>query len=90
MKKIHQELASFQGSSMDQINLDGKEIIRSIKTRHFRLSFSPVGPVCVRDFRSYSSDFLRKFYHDDLILTSSQAFILCDQLAGLNAIDFRY
>jgi hypothetical protein len=23
-------------------------------------------------------------------MTSSQAFILCDQLAGLNAIDFRY
>lgn len=32
----------------------------------------------------------RKFYYDDSILTSSQAFILCDQLAGLSAIDFRY
>lgn len=32
----------------------------------------------------------RKFYHDDSIMTSSQAFILCDQLAGLSAIDFRY
>ena len=32
---------------------------------------------------------VRKFYHDDAILTSSQAFILSDQLAGLSAIDFR-
>lgn len=34
--------------------------------------------------------FLRKYYHDDSIMTSSNAFILCDQLAGLNALDFRY
>jgi len=38
-------------------------------------------------FNKYSS---RKFYHDDSIMTASQAFILCDQLAGLGAIDFRY
>lgn len=33
---------------------------------------------------------VRKLYHDDSILTSSEALILCDQLAGLSAIDFRY
>jgi hypothetical protein len=33
---------------------------------------------------------VRKFYYDDSILISSQAFILCDQLAGLNAIDFSF
>ncbi|CAF0918957.1 unnamed protein product [Adineta ricciae] len=33
---------------------------------------------------------VRKFYHDDAIMTSSQAFILCDQLAGLSAIDFSF
>ncbi|CAF1312819.1 unnamed protein product [Adineta steineri] len=33
---------------------------------------------------------VRKFYHDDSIMTSSQAFILCDQLAGLSAIDFSF
>ncbi|CAF3339749.1 unnamed protein product [Rotaria sp. Silwood1] len=33
---------------------------------------------------------VQKFYHDDSIMTSSQAFILCDQLAGLNAIDFSF
>ncbi|CAF5114090.1 unnamed protein product, partial [Rotaria sp. Silwood1] len=33
---------------------------------------------------------VRKFYHEDSIMTASQAFILCDQLAGLSAIDFRY
>jgi hypothetical protein len=36
------------------------------------------------------SNITRKFYHDDSIMTSPQAFILCDQLAGLSAIDFRY
>jgi hypothetical protein len=33
---------------------------------------------------------VKKFYYDDSIMTSSQAFILCDQLAGLNAIDFSF
>ncbi|CAF3525702.1 unnamed protein product [Rotaria socialis] len=33
---------------------------------------------------------VRKFYHDDSIMISSQAFILCDQLAGLNTIDFSF
>jgi len=33
---------------------------------------------------------VRKFYYDDSIMTSSQAFILCDQLAGLSAIDFSF
>ncbi|CAF1134069.1 unnamed protein product [Rotaria sordida] len=33
---------------------------------------------------------VRKFYHEDSIMTSSQAFILCDQLAGLSAIDFSF
>ncbi|CAF0730161.1 unnamed protein product [Didymodactylos carnosus] len=33
---------------------------------------------------------VRKFYHDDSIMTSSQAFILCDQLTGLSAIDFSF
>jgi len=33
---------------------------------------------------------VRKFYHDDSIMISSHAFILCDQLAGLNAIDFSF
>lgn len=32
----------------------------------------------------------RKFYYDDSILTSNQAFILCDQLAGLSALDFSF
>ena len=34
--------------------------------------------------------FWRKFYHEDSIILSSQAYILSDQLAGLNALDFRY
>ncbi|CAF3421801.1 unnamed protein product [Rotaria socialis] len=33
---------------------------------------------------------VRKFYHDDSLMASSQAFILCDQLAGLNALDFSF
>ncbi|CAF3848944.1 unnamed protein product [Rotaria sp. Silwood1] len=33
---------------------------------------------------------VRKFYHEDSIMTASQAFILCDQLAGLSAIDFSF
>ncbi|CAF2858309.1 unnamed protein product [Rotaria sp. Silwood2] len=33
---------------------------------------------------------VRKFYYEDSIMTSSQAFILCDQLAGLSAIDFSF
>jgi hypothetical protein len=33
---------------------------------------------------------VRKLYHDDAILTSSEALILCDQLAGLSAIDFSF
>jgi hypothetical protein len=33
---------------------------------------------------------VKKFYYDDSIMTSSHAFILCDQLAGLNAIDFSF
>ncbi|CAF0798126.1 unnamed protein product [Adineta steineri] len=33
---------------------------------------------------------VRKFYHDDSIMTSSQVFIICDQLAALNAIDFSF
>ncbi len=32
---------------------------------------------------------VRKFYHDDAIITANQAFILCEQLAGLSVIDFR-
>ncbi|CAF2708770.1 unnamed protein product [Rotaria sp. Silwood2] len=36
------------------------------------------------------SHLVRKFYHDDSIMMSSQAFILCDQLAGLNTIDFSF
>lgn len=43
----------------------------------------------IKTLKSYEFCF-RKFYHDDSIIMSSQAFILCDQLAGLNAIDFRY
>lgn len=33
--------------------------------------------------------FIRKYYHDDSIMTSSHAFILSDQLTGLTPIDFR-
>lgn len=33
---------------------------------------------------------VRKYYNDDSILTSNQAFILCDQLAGLSALDFSF
>lgn len=33
---------------------------------------------------------VRKFYHDDSIMISPHAFILCDQLAGLSAIDFSF
>lgn len=33
---------------------------------------------------------VRKYFHDDSILTSNQAFILCDQLAGLSALDFSF
>ena len=51
-----------------------------------RYLYSKATPHCSR-----SRSFLcRKFYHDDSIMASSQAFILCDQLAGLSAIDFRY
>ncbi|CAF0951497.1 unnamed protein product [Rotaria sordida] len=33
---------------------------------------------------------VQKFYHDDSIMMSSQALILCNQLAGLNTIDFSF
>ncbi|CAF0847149.1 unnamed protein product [Adineta ricciae] len=33
---------------------------------------------------------VRKYYHDDSIMTSSQAFIICDQLAALNTLDFSF
>ncbi|UJR33843.1 hypothetical protein I4U23_021266 [Adineta vaga] len=33
---------------------------------------------------------VQKFYHDDSIMTSSQAFIICDQLAALNTLDFSF